>query len=564
MSGRPLPDWRSYRRLAPYLRPYRGALLMVFLISLVSTALGLAQPYLSKLMIDDALLGHDMGMLWTIAAVMVGVTITGFGVNILASYRYVRLSASMLFDIRAALLRHLQTLSPRFYGGFRLGDLVSRMNSDVSAVQRVAADTMLSVVSNLLFFVGCCAMMLWLDWRLFLVSVVLVPASLGVFLYFQRRLTTVTREMRERGADLGSLIVDTVMGMRVVASLRAGEHELGRFRTRNDAFVDAMLRMQVTSFMAGALPGTLMTAATAAVILYGGTRIIDGSISIGALVAFMAYHMRLLSPVQTLLGLMSGLASTRVSLERIFELFDTPAEIAERPDAQPLARVGQGIRFERASIAHDRGMVLRDVDLAIPAGSFCAVLGPSGVGKSTLADLIVRYLDADSGTVRVDGIDIRDLRLDDLRREIVLVDQSPWLFNDSIAANIAFAMPEQEEAAIAAAVHAAGLDAFVARLPQGLNTPVGERGLAVSAGERQRIVLARALLRRPSVLILDEPSSALDGETEQRVASRLRTVLPDATIIVITHKPALAALADLIVTIEDGCVRSAPRLHEVA
>jgi ATP-binding cassette, subfamily B, bacterial len=323
-------SWRSYKRLTPFVRPYRGALVGVFAISLTATALGLAQPYLSKLMIDDALLRRDMGALWTIAAIMVAVTVAGFGVNILASYRYVRVSAAMLFDIRAALLRHLQTLSPRFYGGFRLGDLVSRMNSDVSDVQRVAADTMLSVVSNLLFFIGCAAMMVWLDWRLFLVSVVLVPASLGVFVHFQRRLTRITREMRERGADLGSLIVDTVMGMRVVASLRAGEHEIGRFRGRNDAFVDAMLRMQVTSFLTGALPGTLMAAATAAVILYGGSRIIDGSMTIGTLVAFMAYHMRLLSPVQTLLGLMASLASARVSLARIFELFDTPAEVTER------------------------------------------------------------------------------------------------------------------------------------------------------------------------------------------------------------------------------------------
>lgn len=564
MTAPALPDWRSYQRLAPFVRPYRGALAMVFAISLVSTALGLAQPYLSKLMIDDALLRRDMGTLWTIAAIMVAVTVAGFAVNILASYRYVRVSAAMLFDIRAALLRHLQTLSPRFYGGFRLGDLVSRMNSDVSDVQRVAADTMLSVVSNLLFFIGCSAMMLWLDWRLFLVSVVLVPASLAVFIHFQRRLTTVTREMRERGADLGSLLVDTVMGMRVVASLRAGEHELGRFRTRNDAFVGAMLRMQVTSFMAGALPGTLMTAATAAVILYGGTRIIEGSTSIGTLVAFMAYHMRLLSPVQTLLGLMAGLASARVSLGRIFELFDTPAEVTERADAVPLERVSRGIVFDQVSMAYDRGAVLRDVDLEIPAGSFCAVLGPSGVGKSTLADLIVRNLDVDRGQLRIDGHDIRDLRLDDLRREVVLVDQSPWLFNDTIVANIAFAMSEADPAAIDAAMHAAGLDDLIARLPLGLATPVGERGLALSAGERQRVVLARALLRRPSVLILDEPTAALDGETEQRIAARLRDALPGATIIVVTHKPALAQLAELVVTIEDGRVRAEPRLHAVA
>ena len=558
MSGHPVPgapvaDWNAYRRLLPFLRPYRGALFTVLCISLLSTALGLAQPYLSKLMIDQALLRRDMGALLRIAGIMVALTIAGFGVNILASYRYVSLSAAMLYDIRAALLRHLQMLSPRFYGSFRLGDLISRMNSDVSDVQRIASDSLLSIISNLLFFVGCVAMMLWLDWRLFLVSVILVPASLATFRYYQRRLTDLTRSMREKGADLGSFLVDTVMGMRVVASLRAGEHEIARFNQRNDAFVSTMLRMQVASFMTGALPGALMTVATSAVILYGGWRIIDGSMSIGTLVAFMTYHMRLLSPIQTLMGLTSGLASARVSLGRIFELFDAKPDVTERPDAVPLSQAGE-IRFDHVAMGYDRGTVLHDIDLTIPAGSLCAILGSSGAGKSTMADLMVRYLDPIAGHVLVNGRHIRDYRLDDLRREIILVDQSPYLFNDTIAANIGFALPDVTQVQIEAAAHAAGLDAFIARLPAGYDTPAGERGMALSAGERQRIVLARALLRQPGILILDEPTSALDEETEQLVAGRLRAALPSATIIVITHKPALAQLADHVVRVENGHV----------
>lgn len=548
----PVADWSSYRRLLPYIRPYWRGLMMVLAISVLSTALGLAQPYLSKLMIDQALLRRDMGALWRIAGIMITVTILGFGVNILASYRYVRLSAAMLYDIRAALLRHLQMLSPRFYANFRLGDLISRMNSDVSDVQRIASDTLLSVVSNLLFFVGCVAMMVWLDWRLFLVGVLLVPMSIAMFAYYQRRLTALTRDMRERGADLGSLLVDTVMGMRVVTALRAGEHEVGRFKAKNDAFVGAMLKMQMASYMTGALPGTLMTGATSAVILYGGWRIIEGGMSIGTLVAFMTYHMRLLSPIQTLMGLTSGLASARVSLGRIFELFDSRPDVVERTDSVPIGQVRGDIRFDRVTMRYDRELVLSNMDLTVRAGSICAIVGPSGVGKSTMADLMVRYADPTGGRILLDGQDLRGLRLDDLRREVMLVDQAPWLFNDSIAANIGFALPDVRAEDIEAAAHAAGLDAFLARLPEGLATRTGERGLALSAGERQRIVIARALLRRPSVLILDEPTSALDGDTEALVADRLRVALPDATIILITHKPALARIADKVVTISDG------------
>jgi ATP-binding cassette subfamily B protein len=548
----PVAEWRSYARLVPFLRPYLRPLLLVLVISLVSTVLGLAQPYLSKLMIDQALLKKNMAALVEIALAMVAVTIAGFALNIWSSYRYVSASAAMLFDIRAALLRHLQTLSPRFYGGFRLGDLMSRLNSDVSDVQRVTADTLLSVLSNVLLFVGCVVMMVALDWVLFLLSAVLIPACVLSFLYFQKRLTDLTRQMRERGADLGSLLVDTVMGMRVVASLRAGEHEVGRFQRRNNAFVRVMLRMQVASFTAGALPSTLITVSTSAVVLYGGAKIIAGDMTIGTLVAFMTYQMRLFAPIQVLMGLTSGLASTRVSLARIFELFDTKPEVVEKADARPLDSVTSGIVFEGVSMRHEHRQVLVDIDVSIPHGCFCAILGPSGVGKSTMADLMVRYLDPDSGRVLLDGQDMRDLRLADLRREIILVDQSPYLFNDTIAANIAFAMPEATTDEIADAVRQAGLEAFVAQLPEGLETRTGERGLGLSAGERQRVALARALLRRPSILILDEPTAALDSETEKLVAGGLRAALPGATIIAITHKPALAEMADMIVTLDQG------------
>ena len=485
---------------------------------------------------------------------MFAATVLGFLLNILSSYQYVRVSASMLFDMRLALYRHLQTLSPRFYAKWRLGDLVSRLNNDIGEVQRVSADTLLSVLSNVVFLVGSVAMMLLLNWRLFLFSAVFVPVSLITFRHYQQKLMIFTKQLRERGADLGSLFVDTLLGMRTVVTSNAGDREAEKFRERNSAFVDTLLRLQMTSFLSGALPGTILTAATAGVFLLGGWMIVHGSMTIGTLVAFMAYHMRLLSPVQTMMGLAANLASARVSLGRIFEILDTAPEITERADARTLSLVRGDIAFDNVTLRHDRADVLSGVSFTVSAGTFCAILGPSGVGKSTVADLLVRLLDPDTGTILLDGHDLRDLPIKNLRDHIVLVDQAPYLFNATIAENIAYARPIATRAEIEAAGTAAGLDELIRRLPEGYETKTGERGLALSAGERQRIAIARALLRRPSVLVLDEPTSALDADTEKIVARNLREHLCDCTVIVITHRPALAEIADQVINLREGKV----------
>src|SRR5271165_4554877 len=252
----PTITWREYGRLRIFLRPYAARLAGILVISLFATLLGLAQPYISKLLIDNALLHRNWTALWQVAALMFIATVLGFLLNILSSYQYVRVSAAMLFEMRLALYRHLQTLSPRFYAKWRLGDLVSRLNNDIGEVQRVSADSLLSVLSNVVFLIGSVAMMFWLDWKLFLLSVILLPLCLYTFTRYQRKLTVFTKELRERAADVGSLFVETLIGMRSVVAANAGEYESQRFGKKNRAFVDTLLRLQMTSFLSGGLPGT--------------------------------------------------------------------------------------------------------------------------------------------------------------------------------------------------------------------------------------------------------------------------------------------------------------------
>jgi ATP-binding cassette subfamily B protein len=543
----------EYRRALVFIRPYRRRLALVLAISLCSTLLGLIQPYIAKLLIDEALLRRSLKSLVAVALLMVAVTVLGFLISIVASYRYTAVSADVLFDMRLAVYEHLQRLSPRFYARTRLGEIVSRINNDVAEVQRVAADSLLSLISNQLFLAGSVAIMLWLNGRLFLLSVALVPLGVLALRHYQRRLTTQVKEVRERSAGIGSFLIETLMGMRLVVTSTAEAAEVARFRAHNRGFIEALLRMQLTSYLASAMPGAILTLSTAAVFLYGGKLVIDGAMTIGALVAFMAYHLRLLAPVQSLMSLYSQFATAQVSLARVFELLDAPVEVRERADAAPIRNPRGEIEFDGVTLRQDRdNLVLDKVSFRIPAGGICAIVGPSGVGKTTIAELILRLFDPDAGVVRLDGRDLRELRLADLRRAVALVDQAPFLFNASIAENIAYARSEASRDEIIAAARAAAIHEFIAALPDGYDTQVGERGLALSAGERQRIAIARALLRRPSVILLDEPSAALDPATEQNLAATLRDLSGGCTLIVITHRPALAEIAGSVISLDGG------------
>ncbi len=544
----------GYRRALRFITPYWPRLVWVLLTGVVATSFGLIQPYISKLLIDDALLKRDFRMLVIVSGLMIAAAVGSFALNILSSYQYVRVSALVLFDMRLALYRHLQRLSPRFWAGTKLGDVVSRINNDIAEVQRVSADSLLSILSNIVFLAGSAAIMTSLNPRVFLLSAAVIPVSVWALRHYQRRLVERVRAVRERSSDIGSFLLETLLGIRLVVTSSAEEREAERFRVRNQSFLEALMSMQLTSFLSGAVPGTVVTLATAALFLYGGKLVIDGALTTGSLVALMAYHLRLLAPIQNLMALYTNLVSGGVSLVRVWELFDTRVEVSERPGAEPPSDLHGEIEFDRVSFRHGADTILDNLSFRVPAGTIVAILGPSGAGKSTVADLLVRFYDPDEGVIRIDGHDLRELPVKSVRQAIVLLDQSPYLFQASVRENISYARPEATREEIVVACKAAAIHERIVALPEGYDTIIAERGQTLSAGERQRIALARALLAAPKVLVLDEPTSALDEANERAIADTLSCALADRTAILITHRASLARIAHQTIVLAPSVV----------
>jgi ATP-binding cassette subfamily B protein len=552
----------QYRRALSFVAPYWRSLAFVMLLSLLSTAIALAQPYISRLLIDDALLRRNLHNLGIIAGAMVVVTIAGFAVNIVSSYRYVRLSAECLFDMRLAVYRHLQSLSPRFLANRKIGDIVSRINNDIGEVQRICADTLLSVLSNILFLVGSLAVMASLNWRLFLASIALLPVSVIALRHYQARLTVETKTLRERSSDLGSFLIESLLAMRLIVATGNEHREAEEFRRRNGRFLDSLLSMQMMAFLASALPGAVLTVSTAIVFIYGGKLVIDNHLTIGGLVAFMAYHLRLLGPVQVMLGTYTNLLTGGVALGRVFEILDVPIEVRESRSAIACAHLRGQITFDSVRFRFSEDVpVLEDVSFQIDPGRICAIVGASGAGKSTIADLLLRFYDPDSGAISIDGRDLRNLRLRDLRKQVALVEQTPFLFHATIRENIAYGNPAATLDELRASARSAAIDDFIQTLPLGYDTVIGERGCTISAGERQRIALARALLRNPSILIMDEPTAALDPGSEAAIARALSQARHTRTVILITHRMSIVEIADQVFVLENGRVAEtgAPR-----
>ncbi|MGC2855809.1 ABC transporter ATP-binding protein [Novispirillum sp. DQ9] len=538
-----------------FVRPHGRALAWIALTSLFGAGVGLAQPWVTKLLIDDALLAGNGRLLVTLAAVMVGIAVLSSALGALNRWVYISASGRILFAMRARVYDHLLTLSPRFFARHRTGDIMSRLDGDIGEVLRFGVDAPLAAFNAVLMLAGALTFMILLDPALTALALALLPVQVYALRRMRPLVERTTLALRERSADISSFLVRSLGAVRVIQSFTAERRERAALDGLGDHYLRDLLRLQMVNHAAGAIPGLSGSLGNAAVFVAGGFMVLDGSLTLGGLIAFTAYLGRATGPVQSLLGLYVGVQRARTSLNRVLELLDARPDVTApaTPAALPAPVRGalelRGVTFAHAEAA---APVLHALSLSVPAGGKVVICGPSGAGKSTLISLLHRHFDPDAGSILLDGVDLRALDPAEVRRHVAVMEQEVVLFPGTIADNVRYGRPDATDAEVAAALAAAQLSDACARLPQGLHTPVGEAGALFSGGERQRIALARCLIRAPAVLILDEPTSALDPTAARALAADVDRLFAGRTRIVVTHRNDFAEGADQTLRLDGG------------
>ncbi|HBO3196751.1 TPA: ABC transporter ATP-binding protein [Pseudomonas aeruginosa] len=548
--------------LYSFVRPHWLAIIGLLGLSICASLLVLVQPWLIKLLIDDGLLGRDFSMVVQIAGLMILAGLLGTALSGVNRYLHTRLSGRILFSLRDDLYRHLQTLSPSFYGQRRIGDLMSRLDGDVAEIQRFAVDSLFSAVSSVIGLICAVVMLLTLSWKLALLVLVLIPLDVIWLRWMRRKVERDVRQLRERSADLSSFMVETLPVMKFIQSAGQQRRESTRLELLGQGYMSQLLRLQVTEFFTQAVPGTLTSLSRACAFLIGGYWVVQGTWQLGALIAFSTYLGMAVGPVQSLLGLYVAIQRMTVSLGRVMELRGEVPAVLSPLNPQPIPTDGD-LRFDAVHFTHPgRRSTLCGIDARIPYGLKVALSGGSGVGKSTLIDLLQRHHDPQSGRVLLGEVDLREFDLLELRRRIAVVSQDIVLFRGSLADNLAYAVAGASREAIAEVARLAQLDSLIASLPEGLDSPLGERGQQLSGGQKQRIAIARALLQDPLILVLDEATSAVDEATEREVIAAIDQLFVGRTRILISHRPSTLANADLRFELLDGVLISKTVLHE--
>ncbi|MHB0870125.1 MAG: ABC transporter ATP-binding protein [Chloroflexota bacterium] len=611
------------RRVAGYARPYSRPIALMLLTILGIDLLTLIPPLLYRDLIDHALPDRDFQRLNLLALGMIGIPLLSGVIGVYQRYLSAHVGEGIIFDLRSAVFEHMQRMSLRFFTNTRTGELMARLNNDVVGAQQAVTSTSVSIISNAVALVLTMAVMLSLEWRLTLLAVVVLPLFIIPARRVGRILRRVTRESMNLNAQMNALMNETlnVSGALLVKIFGRASDENRRFRDRAGGVRDIGVRQAVIGrwFFLGL--GLASSVGTAVVFWWGGRLVLQGEFTVGNIVAFGAYLTQLYGPLSALTNARVEFATSMVSFERVFEVLDLPQEIAERPNARKQEQVEGHVQFDRVSFSYGEGegapgvfglpeverwrwsagasvapsprrlqrsagdgqklpplstdgheepvrpagrsWALKGVSFEIMPGQLAALVGPSGAGKTTITYLLPRLYDPTEGRILIDGIDIRDVSLDSLSAQIGMVTQESYLLHDTIRANLLYAKPGATDEELESACRAANIADFIAGLPDGYDTVVGERGYRLSGGEKQRIAIARVILKDPRILVLDEATSHLDSQSEALIQAALERVMVGRTSLVIAHRLSTILAADVILVIDEGRLVEQGTHHEL-
>jgi ABC-type multidrug transport system fused ATPase/permease subunit len=555
-----IEDWswaQTKRRLTTLYRlarPYRARTLLATAFLLAATAVSLAPPFLVGRAIDEVRRGNTGALGWIVGG-FVAAGLLGIFCSYGQTYFTGWTGERMLADLRNHLFRHLQRLSLGFYERNRAGVLISRLTNDVEALDQLVTDGVTSLVQNTLTLLGTAVILFFLDWRLALATLTVIPALSAATAIFRKRSGRSYRKVRERLGLVTATLAEDISGMRVLQAFTRERAAREHFRDVNERYRAVNRETVVQNAFYFPFVDLLSSAATAVVLGYGGYLVFDGNLTIGVLVAFLGYLTNFFDPVQQLSQLYSTFLSAVAALDKITDVLAEEPEVEDADAATDLETVRGHVLFDHVRFHYGTGPeVLHGIDLDVPPGTTVALVGHTGAGKSTIAKLLARFYDPTEGRITIDGTDLRGVRQESLRRRLGIVPQEGFLFAGTVAENIAFGRPDATQEEIESAARTVGADEFIARLEDGYDTQLGERGFRLSLGQRQLVAFARALLADPRILILDEATSSVDIGTERRIEHALRRLLHGRTAFIIAHRLSTIRDADRIVVLEHGRV----------
>jgi ABC-type multidrug transport system fused ATPase/permease subunit len=541
-------------RLFTFAAPYKARLLGLGFVTVLVTAASLSEPLIIGYAIDEGLVAGSLRVIYAMVAVYVFVNLATWALSYVQTVGMGWIGQHMILDIRNALFGHLQSLSLQFYSEQKAGWIISRLTNDIENFNTLLNDGVQNLVKNGLTLIGVFIAIFFVDWRLALATISILPVMVVGTTIFRIQSWKAYRAAREAVAEVAAHLQENVSGMRVVQAFTGEKRSSGRFDERNRSYRRANARATLLSSVY--FPGVelLGSVGLGVVLLYGGFRVIDGEMSVGELVAFVGLLNMFFQPIQQLSQLYSDLQSTLASLEKVFAVLDTESDRADSPDAKDLGALSGDVEFDRVSFAYGKDVVLDDVSFRIKPGETLAIVGETGAGKSTVVKLLSRFYDPTRGKVSIDGQDLRDVRGSSLRQHMGVVLQDTFLFTGTIKDNIRYGRPDATDEEIITAARTVGANDFIRRFPEGYETQVRERGGRLSVGERQLVAFARALLADPKLLVLDEATSSVDLATEARIEAALDKLLAGRTSIVIAHRLSTVRRADRVLVMGEGRV----------